>query len=335
MIVVLGVAGWVGWKFFTDTTKMFGGTAGGNFIAAFAPSDLTSQDHHVNILITGDSTGDPGHQGADLTDTIMVMSVDTQRHTAALVSIPRDLWVSIPGYGHQKINFAYHWGNTTHFHQTGYPSGGMGLLEKILYTDLGIPVDYYAMVHYAALKNAVNAVGGITVCIHSPDPRGLYDPNIAPIDGGPLKLANGCQTLNGQTALNLARARGDSPYSYGFPLSDFNRTQHQRQIVLALKNKVLSAGVLTNPITLGKVLDAIGNNVHTDLTISQARRIGQLMITIPSNKIQSLSFLSTDVHLVRSYTTTSGLSALIPTAGYADYSNIRAYLQRAGIEPGS
>ncbi len=120
-----------------------------------------------------------------------------------------------------------------------------------------------------------NAVDGITVKIQSPDPRGLYDPNVDKAHGGPLKLPNGPVHLNGLSALALALARGDSYYAYGFPLSDINRTQHQRQMLIALEHKATTAGVLSNPIDISKLVSTLGDNVTTNLTLPDVLRAAQ------------------------------------------------------------
>ena len=76
----------------------------------------------------------------------------------------------------------------------------MGQLQQIVEQDFHIPIDYYALIDYTAFKDAVNAVGGINIDIQSPDPRGLYDPNVAKADGGPVRLPNGPVHLNGSQA---------------------------------------------------------------------------------------------------------------------------------------
>lgn len=128
----------------------------------------------------------------------MVVSLDTKNHTGFMLSIPRDLYVDLGGsWGHQKINAA---NEVSSFRQAGYPAGGMGQLEQVVQNELGIPIDYYALIDYTAFKDAVNAVGRITVTIQSSDPRGLYDAYTN------LKLPNGQVTLTGNEALELARS---------------------------------------------------------------------------------------------------------------------------------
>jgi LCP family protein required for cell wall assembly len=320
LIVLLSGAGWVGWKFYSNVAKVTGDK---NPLHLFSSVPLKNSNGHVNILLAGYSNDDPGHDGATLTDSIMVVSIDQNKNTALILSIPRDLWVHIPGDGYQKINAAYPYGESSKFSEDGYASGGMGLLEKIVSQDLGIDINYYALINYTAFKDAVNAVGGITVDLTSSDnPYGLYDPYTH------LKLINGIVSLDGQTALNLARARGDGPGSYGFPRSDFNRTQHQRQMLVALKEKATSGGVISNPLKVGELADAAGNNVKTDIKTNEMESLFVLLKKVPANSITTVGL--NDIHgknLLKSYTGTGGVSALVPAAGRDDYRIIQQAIQ--------
>lgn len=323
--------GWLGWKVYKNTSKVFGNSNPLHMLSAFKPVPLKGEDTgHVNILLAGNSAdrGDGG--GGNLTDSIMVVSINTKTHEAFMLSVPRDLWVDIPGIGPSKINAA---NTVSDFKESGYAAGGMGMLEKVVSDNFGINLNYYALVNYSAFKDAVNTVGGIDVTIHSPDARGIYDPSFRPQEGGALKLSNGVNHLNGQVALNLARARGD-PYNgvygaYGFPQSDFDRTEHQRQMMLALKDKAANMSVLSNPTKLGGLMDAVGNNVSTDFKINEMLSLYHMMKQVNTNSIQSLSLNNADgKNLLSNYTTASYQSALAPAAGISDYSVIQAYIQK-------
>jgi LCP family protein required for cell wall assembly len=330
LIFLLG-GSYVGWKFLKNTTKVFGGSIAGNIGDLFSTTRIKGEAQgRVNILLAGDSADDPGHDGANLTDSVMIASIDLKNNTAFLLSVPRDLWVQVPTMGHQKINAA---NEVTGFSAPGYPSGGMGQLEQIVTQDLGVPIDYYALIDYTAFRDAVNAVGGISINIQSGDPRGLFDPNISKADGGPLKLPNGVQTLDGQTALNLARARGDPAPSgipsYGFPQSDFDRTMHQRQMLVALKAKASTIGVVSNPVKIGQLFDAVGNNVKTDLNLADVLRLVKLTSGVSNSAIQSVTYSETGTTpLLTGYTSPDGQEALIPKAGLDNFSQIKAYYQQ-------
>jgi LCP family protein required for cell wall assembly len=322
--VLIGL--WLGGKFSYDLSKIFKG----NVFGVLHSTHLKGEsDGRVNILIAGNSADDIGHNGGNLTDSIMIMSVDTVHHKALLLSVPRDLYVKIPGNGHGKINQAYVDGENEDFQEDGYPDGGMGLLEKTIEQSLGVKSQYYALINYTAIRDMVNAVGGIDVNIQSTDRRGLYDPSRDYATGGVLvRLSNGMHHLDGEQALDLARARGDARGSYGYANSDFTRTANQRLMLLALKSKISSTGVLANPVKLTSLADALGNNVKSDMSLSEVRRLYDLMKQIDNSKVASggLNNLNGANYLTSSRV--GNQSVLIPAAGKDDYGDIRSALSR-------
>jgi len=326
--VFLATGGWIGWKFVSNEVRIFGWQG---LMGLFHSQKLDGESSgHVTILLAGNSADDSGHNGANLTDSIMLLSLNTQTNTAFMLSIPRDLYVAIPGHDYAKINEAYQDGESDHFSDSGYAPGGMGLLEKTVAQQFGIEVQYYALVDYSAVRDAVNAVGGIDVTVASSDPRGLYDPspdygnNSQPL----VNLSNGVRHINGVQALGLARARGDSYRSYGYALSDFTRTANQRQIMLGLKDRATGLGTLSNPVKLGQLFDSVGGNVKTDLTLGNVHRLYDLLKKIPSSSIVSASLNGASDHsdLLKNYTTPYGQSALIPRAGLDNYTDIQTFL---------
>jgi len=323
LLIVLGGA-WIGFKFYHDVAKITGDKNPFALLSVFHPVPLQNQDGRVNILVAGNSADDVGHNGADLTDSIMVLSVDTKNNTALLLSVPRDLWVDIPGLGYSKINAAI-------------TAGGMDKLQEVIQDNLGITIDYQVLVNYEAFKDLVNAVGGITIDIQSSDPRGIYDPSLDYTSKNCCALAkypNGPATLDGQQALDLARARGDpSPYGipYGFPDSDFDRTEHQRQMAIAIKDKASQASVIANPFKVSELFDAVGNNVQTNLKLDEIETLYTYMKKINDNSIASYNVNTLkggNTTLLTNYTAPDGEDALVPAAGIDDFSDIQAQIQR-------
>jgi LCP family protein required for cell wall assembly len=316
VLVFVVIGGYDGFKFYRNIAKITHDYNPLSLLSILRPVSLNNQSGRVNILVTGDSVDDPGHQGASLADSIMVLSLNTNNHSAFLLSIPRDTWVDIPSLSHEKINAA---NDVTSFTAPGYPGGGMGQLEQILYQDFGIKSDYYALINYTAFRDMVNAVGGITVNINSPDSRGLYDPYTH------LQLPNGNDKLNGQEALNLARSRGDGPGSYGFPASDFDRTQHQREMGIAIEQKATSIGFVSNPVRVGQFLDAIGGNVQTDLKLDEIETLYRDTKGLNNSNIESYNLAELNGQaLLASYQAPDGEDALAPTAGLDNFSQIQA-----------
>jgi len=310
MVAVCGI--WFGFKFYKDIAKLTGDANPLALLGAFHPAPLANQNGRVNILVAGNSTDDPGHNGANLTDSIMILSVNTKNNTAFMLSVPRDLWVNIPSVGHQKINDAY-------------PNGGMNTLQQVIQNNLGMTIDYQALVNYGAFRDLVNAVGGISIDIQSGNPSGLYDPYTN------INLPNGWVTLNGQQALNLARARGDGPGSYGFPSADFDRTQHQRQMVLAIKDKASQSSVIANPLKVSQIADAVGNNITTNLQVDEMESLYTYMKKVNDNSIGSYNvntLAGSNTTLLRGYITSSGQDALIPTAGLDNFTQIQSDIQK-------
>jgi LCP family protein required for cell wall assembly len=324
LLVVLIIAGlWFGWKLYRDTSKLTGNNNPWQLVTALWPKAPKETDGRINILLTGFSKDDPGHSGAELTDSIMVLSINPETKKALTLSIPRDLYVNIPGHGYSKINAAYEYGEADDFSEIGYADGGMGLLQKIIEQNFGITTNYSALINYTAFRDMVNAVGGVKVTIKSQDPRGLYDPYAN------LKIPNGTFELNGQTALNLARSRGDGPGSYGLPLADFDRTQHQRQILIALKDKIGTGSLWLNPLKVIRLADALGNNVRTNFKLNEMSGLYNVMRKVKDKDIVSIGLNDYhDKNLLGSYTTGDGQSALIPAAGVDDYTQIKAALAK-------
>lgn len=282
----------------------------------------------TNILLVGYSIDAPGHGGADLTDSILIVSLDQTKQSGFMLSVPRDLYVDIPGYGTARINEAHQAGEALDFRESGRPRGGMGLLQKVISETFDIELHYYALINFTSVKEIVDALGSIDVTINNEDPRGIYDPAFPPEQGGPLKLANGTHTIDGQTALRLARARGASYGSYGFPRSDHNRTQHQQQVFMAIKHK-LDWKLVLDPRTNGKIFDAAGDNIKTDLTIGEVIPFYRLLTNVPNGDLKPISLSDINKqNLLTGITTPSGQQVLIPRAGMADYSEIQATVKQ-------
>lgn len=325
LIPVLYFGTWDYHNFSKASKKMFGS---GNLMAALPPNSVKNQQGRTNILLAGFSADDPGHSGAKLTDSIMILSMDKTSKTGYMLSVPRDLYVDIPGYGYAKINEAYLRGEQSKFSEPGYAKGGMGLLEKVVSKDFGIKLDYYVLINYGAVKDTVAALHGITVTIKSNDPRGIYDANFLPKEGGALKLKNGKQTIDAQTALKLTRARGET-VSYGLSQSDFDRTKNQREVIKGIKEK-LTLKILIDPRKNEPILNAFADNIKTDIGISNILPVYKLFSGIPDSKLQSVGLRdeSKKMNLLSGYRTPAGQSALIPVSGLGDYSQIKALVQR-------
>lgn len=280
----------------------------------------------VNILLLGRGGG--SHTAPDLTDTIMVASVDPVNKTASLLSLPRDLWVNVPNAGVMKLNAAWQSGvykylgkqvngtNDPKAIQAGYES-----IDATLKEVLGIEIDYNLIVNFEAFKQAIDTVGGVTVNV----PADLVDPTMAWENGNnPVLAPAGLQTFDGNKALMYSRSRETS--------SDFARGERQRAVLLALKSKVVTLGTLSNPMKISKLLNTFGNNVHTDLSLKNAQRLYTIVKGINDSKVTSLSLADAQ----NSFVTTgnaNGQSIVLPKAGLFQYDEIREYIRTQLKDP--
>ena len=169
------------------------------------------------------------------TDTIMVVHIPRFGGDATMLSLPRDSWVDIPGYGQNKLNQAF-------------SLGGPALLQQTVEQATGIHLDHYAEIGFGGFANVVDAVGGVEMCLDEP----LDDPMAG------INLQAGCQELDGPTALGYVRSR------YASAQGDLDRVERQRKFLAALSNKIKSPGTLLNPFKNLKVADALSANMKVN-----------------------------------------------------------------------
>jgi LCP family protein required for cell wall assembly len=230
-----------------------------------------------NVLIVGSDTragntgqaaksfGTQASNGGQRSDTIKIVHVDPSAGTAQLLSIPRDTWVEMSGVpestglsGPQKINTAFNGGATS--------DAGINSLTETIQNTFGIPINHFVIIDFIGLIHAVGSVGGINMNFNYPV-RDCSDQGCG-IDNSGLKITTtGCQTLNGDQTLALARSRYfqyDDPAQGGWngdPTSDIGRIERQNLIIDALISKVEST---YNPLTLKSFLDSVVNDITVD-----------------------------------------------------------------------
>lgn len=328
LLALLGV-GWLVAEGALQFNKIFKG-GGGNAPALQSnvkPELLNGEgDGRVNILLLG--KGGPGHDGPDLTDTLLVASIDPVNKTMTLVSVPRDLWVTVPGHGSTKINAVY--ANAKQRALKSSPKdkdaaqrSGVDATSQVISQVLGIPIHYYGMVDFKAFEQAINTVGGVTVNV----PEDLIDSSVAwENNGSPVLAKKGMQTFNGRQALLYVRSR------HGSARGDFDRTERQRLVIAALSDKVLSAGTYTNPVKIAGLMSAFGDHVSTDLSPSNSLRLMDIGKSINSSKIQSIGLADPPNSFVRT-DNVNGQSVVRPTAGFGDYAAIQNFIRNSLQDP--
>ncbi len=250
-------------------------------------------DGRVNIMMLG--VGDPGHDGENLSDTNLILSVDTVNHKVAVISIPRDLRVRIPSYGQSKINNAN-------------AQLGVKGAKSVFEDNFGVPIHYYVKANFTGLKQVVDAVGGVDV----KNDYALIDTEY-PCDKNQykscgFKLAAGQHHLDGATALKYVRCRK------GTCGDDFGRAERQQEVMQSIRARATSAGTLANPVALAKLIAAAGSNVQTDLSVNNLLRLNDLTKPKDGGQINPINIvfnLNPDGFLVAS----NDSSDLLPASG--------------------
>lgn len=321
------VGAYFGVKLLINSSKVFSGSI---FDLLGQGAVLKADENgRTNILIFGTSEDDPSHRdaGGDLTDSIMIVSLDQKNKNAAMISVPRDLWVKYGGgcsNGYEgKINALYQCGA-----EDGSEADGANKLMSVVSDSFGLEMHYYAHVNYTVVRDTVNAVGGVDITIDSDDPRGILDRNfdwMCRFQCHYVKWPNGPAHLNGDQALALARARNANG-GYGLGGGNFDREQYQQKIIVALKKKAASAGTLANPVAVSNILDALGNNVRTSFNAGEVKTLINLANELPDSKIKSISLVDPGQAVVTTGNV-NGQSSVIPTAGTYDFSEVQSYIR--------
>ena len=221
------------------------------------PPAFSLGNERVNILLMGVDSR-PGETDPARTDVMMVVSVDPLTKRVGMLSIPRDLWVPIPGFGENRINTAYFYGEAKKL-----PGGGPALAEKTIQYNFGVHINYYIVVNFGGFKKGVDALGGVTIDV----PHDLNDPSFPDDTYGfkGLVITKGVHHFNGQEALDYARTRHQD--------SDFGRMRRQQQVLVAVKEQALTPETLLKIPALWAARD---NAVWTDLTLDKIIAFAQL-----------------------------------------------------------
>jgi LCP family protein required for cell wall assembly len=326
LVLVLALGGFLFGKGYLNLHKVFKGGAEG--AAALQdnvdPSRLRGEgDGRVNVLLLG--RGGEGHDGPDLTDTILIASIDPVQKQAALLSIPRDLWVTPNGYGGTKINAVF--ANAKYAalakkaSKQDADNAGFAAIEKEIQKDIGIPIHYHVMVDFSGFEQAVNTVGGIDVNIDAANTvqDHMYDESThKPYF---LNVQQGMQHFDGQRALFYARSRHTSARG------DFDRSERQRIMIVALKDKVLSLGTFSNPLKMTQLIDNFGNHVQTNMSsVNELKRLYEIGKTINSGDIASVGLADppNDYLITGMY---GGQSIVRPKAGLTDFSEVQNFVR--------
>lgn len=325
ILAILGVVGYLAVKAFLAGGKVFNG----NPLDIITTKTRLAEDDNgrTNILIFGTSgytMDENAWDGAMLTDSIMVVSLDQDNNDAYMMSLPRDLYVrnNCPALGKTsgKLNEVFYCAYTTDKDEVAGAEALMTKSGEIL----GLGIQYYIHADWTALVQAIDAVGGVDVTIESDDPRGIYD------SGTGIKYANGeVAHLDGEKALALARARNHNYGDYGLSGGNYDREKNQQKILAAFQQKAMSAGTLLNPVAVNNLIDSLGNNLITSFETGHVQTLIDIASNLQADHIKQLPFVGRDdggPNLIATYAPNGTYLGEAPVAGVYDYSEIQAYV---------
>ncbi len=322
MLFLIGLigGGYIFGNGYLKARKIFGG--GGNAPSLNAnvdPAKLKGEgDGRVNVLLLG--KGGAGHEGADLTDTLVIASIDPIQKEMSLLSVPRDFYVSTTD--NYKINSVYSQakskvlaGKRTSDINQRAEAAGEAAIETKIEEITGIPIHYYVMVDFTAFEKAVNIVGGVDINV--PSELAVYEVFGR---GNILDVKAGMQHFNGARALGFARSRHTSARG------DFDRSERQRLMLVALKDKITSAGTYGNPVKINQLVNDFGSHVSSNLSTGEVLRVYDIVKSIDSSKIGSID-LVTPPNVLIGGGFVNGNSVQQPKAGPTDYSAIQSFIR--------
>lgn len=305
---------------------------------------LKKTDSNVNILLLG--TGGGKHQGPDLTDTIIFVSINPIKNKAILVSIPRDLWV--PDLK-AKINSAYAFGNSKK------KSYGLILAKSVVAKLLNQPIDYAIRIDFSGFVEAVDLVGGLDInvertfddfeypiegrqddlCGHEEDLKALATAS-SQLEAFPCRYAHihfdkGMQYMNGKTALQFVRSR----HAEGDEGTDFARNKRQEKALIAFKDKVFKLETLINPVKVFGLYSTLKESIDTNIKEEEIDDFVRLTQGMKNASIQSVMLDYGDEKqkkpglLVNPPISQEYLNqwVLIPRIGNGDFSEIQKYIE--------
>lgn len=231
-------------------------------------------DTVTNILLLGSDQS--LESGTARTDTMIIVSVNRETQTASMVSLPRDMYVYVPGWTMNRINTAL-----AHGAASGYPTGAVGQLKDTILYNFGVPIHYFARIDFEGFKTVVDAMGGVDIAVSCPlEDWRLISPDLDPQDEDNwerFRLEPGIHHMDGDLALWYARSRLSS--------SDFDRGRRQQQLLRAILNQGVELNMLPQ---IPSLYEAYRDTVETDLDIGRILQLAALAPTVSENGVQHL-----------------------------------------------
>lgn len=271
----------------------------------------------INVLLLG--MGGEGHDGGSLTDTMMLASFKPSIHEASLISFPRDLVSPVSNW--QKIN------SINAYAEAANPGSGGEKTKNSLAELLQTDIHYYVRVDFSAFEKIIDEIGGVEIAVENSFTDYQY-PILGREDNPDyysrfetLSFKAGKQKMNGKTALKYARSR----HAAGVEGSDYARARRQQLLIEAVKNKLLSAGTLLNPVTLTKLINEFNKNVSTNLEVWEILRLWELGKNIERENIINFVLNDAPDNYLISSRGEDGAFILLPRSG--NFNDIRSLVK--------
>lgn len=261
----------------------------------------------INLLILGQ--GGPGHDGPYLTDTIMIVSIKPSTNQIAMISIPRDLGVNIPGHGSYKINHANHFG------EKDQANWGAAFATEVIEKTFALDISYYVRIDFSAFEEIIDEVDGVSVNVDKSFTD--YEYPAANDKYQVVSFKKGVQTMNGKTALMYARSR----HGNNGEGSDFARAARQQKILLALKEKLLSFQTLANPVKINNIIESLDSHITTNMEFPEIMAHLKLAKSLDTDQIITLVLDNSTDGYLQNGRSSEGAYILEPKTGNFDQIN--------------
>jgi LCP family protein required for cell wall assembly len=231
----------------------------------------------VTVLLVG-LDARAGDSDPPRTDTIILASLDTVEKRAVIVSIPRDLWVSIPGHGYDRINAAWPLGEAQHrmsaqTRTASSPLTGAALLRQTIEANFGIPIDYFVAIDFQGFIRVIDALGGVLVDVERPLKDNEY-PSFDYPHYERIYIPAGLQIMDGMTALRYVRSRHQD--------SDFGRQRRQQQVLLAVRERLLRLNMVPR---LPQLISTLRDTVRTDMPLTEIVALAHIALEVTPERI--------------------------------------------------
>ena len=244
----------------------------GSLVFSFGKELKKDSHQHTNFLLAG--TGGAEHDGSNLTDTLIIASLDEKNKQVKMLSLPRDLYIDDKLTGGQRINKIY----DTYLNKYDASPAAMEKLGETITQLTGVPIHYTVKVNFDGFVKIVDALEGIDLEVED----AIYDPYYPmgeTIRFETFSIAAGPQHLDGETALKFARSRKTT--------SDFDRAKRQQQLLTAIKEKALDLNLLTDPGKLQALYNSLADSIETNLSVAEIIELAKISREITRDSIQS------------------------------------------------